>query len=209
MKLSEMSKSEIGNQQERSVIDAARLAMLFDTDGFITMRVTQRMKNRAANVTPEIGAVNTCHALIDWAVAALESFGVTCYRQTIDWTKYKWSRSRLPQSRLSILGIRRSIKIIPIIRPYLIAKGRQADLLEEFALSRLSKNHNSLYTDRELECANEARSLNSNKGGAFRPISSTSIRQARELQRHLKAKMCSDLHGDMQNAAEMIASASA
>lgn len=195
-----MSESEMGNQQER-LVAAARLAMLFDTDGFITMRVVQRGKQRAYNVRPDCGAVNTSHALIEWAVAALRSLGVPCHVTYVDYSK--WNPNRQPQWRLLVTGLKRVLRLLPHIRPYLVVKTQQADLLAEFIASRLSKPLKSLYSDRELEIANAVRGLNCNKGGAWRPVSSESIRQAVELREQLNEKMCSDLRRDAQRAAEM------
>lgn len=203
VKMTEMNlTSEMGNQQERWAVDAARLAMLFDTDGCITMRVVQRMKNRVANVTPYVGAVGTYHNLIEWATETLRSMGVPTYIMRIEMARY--NKACQPQSRLTIQGMKRVAKVLPIIRPYLIAKPQQADLLQEFINLRMARPHKAMYSDRELDIANEIRSLNSNKGGAFRPISSESIRRTQEMREHLKGMMCSDLRRDAQSTTEMI-----
>jgi hypothetical protein len=188
------------NQQER--LDAARLAMFFDTDGCISMRVSQRMKHRAANVTPYALLVNTSRPLCIWAHQALERLQIPHYCQFIDMQKYIPNRCRMPQGRITILGLNRVPKLLDAIGPYLVAKKQQAELLAEFCCSRLAQVKKSKYTDRELEIANTIRSLNSNKSGAWRPISSESIRQTQELRTMLNEKMCSDLHGDMQSVAE-------
>jgi hypothetical protein len=192
----------MGNQQERWEVNAARLAMLLDTDGCISMRVLQRAKTRVANLRPEISAVGTYFSLIEWASSTLKEMGVPHHVQTVDWSKYTWSRSRLPQKRLTVIGLMRVNKLIPIVLPYLIAKTQQGHLLKEFIESRLAQPHKAEYTDRDLEIANKIRSLNSNKGGAWRPISSESIRATREMREHLSEKMCSDLTRDRESVVE-------
>lgn len=191
------------NQQERAV-DAARLAMLLDTDGWLTMSVRQRDKARVANLQPYAGAVGTIIPLIDWAADAFERVGVPRYVQTIKRSQYVYAKGHKDQKRIVIQGLKRVQTLLTVVMPYLIGKHRQGELLQEFIESRLAKPHKADYSERECEIANEVRSLNSNKGGSWRPISSESIRQNRELRKHLRDKMCSELTRDGESTTETL-----
>lgn len=192
----------MGNQQER--LDAARIAMLIDTDGWVSMRVLQRSKVRVANLRPDIGAVSTTPVLIEWAADTLTRMGVARYVQQVDLSKYEYSKGCKNQARVLITGLRRVKVLLPLIIPYLIGKRRQAELLLEFVNSRLASAHKADYTEIELQLANEIRGLNSNKGGNFRPISSETVRAARELKTQLAEMIQSDPSGDVGSTAEMI-----
>lgn len=197
------STSEMGNQQE--TVAAARLAMLFDTEGTITMRVQQKSRRRPANMVPIVHAVNTDKGLIDWAAEALTLFNVAHYIYTFDPTRTN-IRARLIQHRIVILGMKRVAKLLPVIMPFLIVKRQQATWLSEFIESRQGR-YNEAYNELELSIANNVRALNQNKNRAkaWRPISSETLCQARELRTMLNGKIKSGLHGDMQSAAEMTA----
>jgi hypothetical protein len=167
----------MGNQQER-LIAQARLAMLFDTEGYITMRVAQRMKHRDMNLTPLVAFSNTDAGLIEWAADTLDQLEVPRY---VQWVK-PHGIGKLPQGRVSILGLLRVKSLLPHIRPFLIVKYRQADLLHDFIQSRLSHIHGTVYTQEELDIANGIRDLNV-KGRGWRPVSSTTTCSAADQLR--------------------------
>lgn len=201
---------EAVNQQENgAVLDAARLAMFVDTDGWITMNVRQKGIDRDCMIQPIIGLVNTSDILAEWAHDALKRLNAPAYFHRYDFSGYKGSKSWQVQNRVQITGMRRVMRVLPWILPFLVAKRRQAEVMFEYCQRRLSQPHKAKYEDIDLEQANEIRALNCNKTGAWRPVSSESIRQTHELRKELKSrgKMCSDLHGDMQSAAETSAPA--
>lgn len=200
VKLAVDSITEMGNQQER--LDAARLAMLFDTDGWVTIRVLQRAKNRYANLVPLVAAVSTTPVIIDWAAEACTRLGVARHIAHISPSKYEYCKGNLDQRRLTVQGHKRVVKILPLVIPFLLAKRRQAELLLEFVNSRLAAGHHATYTERELEIANMIRGLNSNKGGNFRPVSSETVRATRELTRKLRGMIQADPIGNIGNVTE-------
>jgi hypothetical protein len=193
----------MGNQQERSVADVARLAMFYDTDGSISMRIIQRANNRVGGLTPTLSLVNTNKPLMDWVESVLLGWGIPYY---ITIAKVR-GISRLPQTRIWVHGMKRVSKLLPIITPYLIAKKEQAELIAQFMASRLAnKNPKAPYTSNELIVANKIRALNSGKGkgNKFRPISSETVRAAQELQDRLGMRQ-SVLRRELQSAAETTA----
>ncbi len=204
--ITEQLSAHEDNQQEIRLA-AARFAMMVDTDGWATIFVVQRSKVRYANLNPQVGVLNTNPALIGWADNALTLMGVPHYVKWYDLSGYKNSRNRKPMGRITVQGIRRLQKLMPQITPYLIGKAVQGKLLDEYITLALQRPDKSTYTQRELEIANEIRQLNSNKADNWRPVSSETVRQARELTKHLRSlKIQSDLYGDIQNEAEMSSS---
>lgn len=170
------------NQQER-LVQAARLAMLIDTDGFVTMRVVRRKRDRMQNLSPDVGITNTNKDLIEWASSTLQFLGIPAY---VRWT-VPHGIGKLPQGRVTVLGMKRVEKLLPVITPWLIAKKSQATKLAEFITLRLAAPHKAAYSAKELELANEARGLNT-KGRGWRPVSSTTTRDAAvEMREHLTA----------------------
>jgi hypothetical protein len=170
----------MGNQQER-LVSQVRLAMLLDCEGWISIRVLQRSKVRPFDMVPIVGMNNTSRAMVDWAASALESLEVPRY---VWWGKAS-GFGKLPTGRVLVEGYRRVTKILPLIRPYLIIKGAQADLVSEFIALREERWKNApgsrSYSDRELELANAVRDLNT-KGYGWRPVSSTSLREGSVIQ---------------------------
>lgn len=199
----------MGDLAENDKIDCARIAMFLDTDGYITIMVRQRGIAGNAYLGPSLGFTNTSKLLIDWTHETLTRLGVPHYLKWYSVDKLKGTHSRKPQGRIVILGQNRCSKIIPLVLPYLVGKLAQGKLVAEYLASRILSKHKQLYTDRELQIANDIRALNDNKGGSWRPISSETLRQTVELRAQMKRKLKikSDLHGDMQSAAEMTAPA--
>lgn len=206
----------LGNQQENedalktftveeAKLASARLAMFFDTDGFITIQVRQMHGVRDASVFPHMGLVNTSQALIEWADESLHRMVCAHYLKWFTVDQMKGSKARKPQGRIVIQGLHRCLDLLSYIQPYLVGKRRQGELVMEFIQSRLQADHKARYSDRELEIANEIRSLNSNKSGEWRPISSETVRRTSELRAHLKnpKKIQAELLRKMQSTAEM------
>jgi hypothetical protein len=194
---------EMDNQQEIRFA-AARIAMMIDTDGWATINVTQRSKVRNANLVPAIGMVNTSRPLIEWLDKTLTELGIPHYLKWYDLSGYKGSRCKMPQGRITVQGVKRLQKFLPLITPFLIAKSIQGKLLQEYVDLASARPGKAPYSQRELEIANYIRGFNSNKGGNWRPVSSETVRQAREMVDHLNSlKRQSDLSGDTQSEAEM------
>lgn len=212
--------SGLDNQQENGVavsessheINAARIAMFLDTDGFVTIQVRQRGIAGNAYLGPECGFVNTSSELMNWLHDTLTDLEVPHYMKWFDIDQLRGSRSRKPQCRIVVRGQNRCSKLLPIVQPYLVAKAFQGQLISEFITSRSAQSDKrNMYSDRELEIANTIRSLNNNKSGEWRPISSETVRRTMELRNRITrypSKIQPDLHGDMQSVAEMTTPAS-
>lgn len=172
----------MGNQQERQLTQA-RLAMLYDCEGYITLRMVQPDKHRKqGRIVPIICVSNTSQKLLDWVTAAFAMLELPHY---IQWTKAH-GLGKLPQWRLTVQGVGRVSKLLPHLIPYLVIKLENALLVQEFVTSRLQAKVTDSYSDRELNLALTARGL-AQKGKHWEPESSETIRQIeqfREFVRH-------------------------
>src|SRR5882672_6189098 len=92
----------LGNQQERLVAQA-RLAMLFDCEGWISIYVLQRSKIRPFDMALTIGFNNTSRELIEWAASTLESLEVPHY---VWWAKAPHGIGKIKQGRVLINGFK-------------------------------------------------------------------------------------------------------
>jgi hypothetical protein len=205
-----VDRPTLDNQQER-LVRQAQLAMLFDCEGYITVRVVNRatkVKQRNIDISPIVGMSNVSHELIDWTADALEKLGVPRY---VWWSKKHggpWEKHL--QGRVLVYGFKRVEVLLPLIRPFLIVKGKQADLLQRFIDLRMiawsGGSRQRDYSEEELQLANTIRDLNV-KGYGWRPVSSTSLRDGSEqLRRKLgRTVMDSDLRTKDGEAAEMTA----
>lgn len=183
----------LGNQQER-LVRCARLATVIDCEGFITIRTIQRSRIRPLDIYPVVRVTNTDAAMINFVADCVEALGIGRY---VWWGKPTGFGKR-PMGMVAIEGLKRASALIPHIRPFLITKARQADLVMEFSnlrkLAWTGDSRRRVYSERELEIANAVRSLQT-KGAGWRPVSSTSKRDATE-QLGVKLgrpMMCSDL----------------
>ena len=191
------------NQQERLVIQA-QLAMLIDCEGSISMRLAQPDKTRRRRrIVPQVTVSNTSQSLLDWLQKAQLLLGFPMY---IQWVKAH-GLGKLPQWRMTIKGVERVSKFLPLIEDFLVIKNRKAALLKEFITSRQAAKKTDPYSDRELEIAIDVRTAPS-KGKSWQPKSSETTRQIVEFREIVKtARSTNDIvrpfYESTRNAAEM------
>lgn len=174
----------LGNQQERQVL-LARLAMVFDCEGYITLRTQQRSKTRPMDITPVVCMNNVDRTFIEWVAAALEALEVGHWVYWLKPTGY----GKRQIAKVTVEGVQRVGKLLPLLRPYLIVKAKQADLVLEFVAARqqawMGDSRRRAYSDREVDIANEIRHF-AQKGKRWMPVSSTSKRDAADqLRTHM------------------------
>lgn len=175
------------NQQERLVIQA-QLAMLIDCEGSISMRLAQPDKHRRqGRVVPQITVSNTSELLLTWLQEVQSKFGFPMY---IQWVKAH-DLGKLPQWRMTIKGIERVSKFLPLIKDSLIIKKDKAVLVEEFIKLRKAAKKTDPYSNRELEIAIKVRK-NPSKGISWQPKSSETTRQIEEFRETVKAARSSN-----------------
>ncbi len=121
------------------------LAGFIDADGMIGIH---RQPTSAQTVTyvPEVAVTTTCLRTADHLSAVFEAIDVPVYRQLRKVTKPNWS----DRHALTIRGMKRVSKILPLILPYLVTKQGEAEMLMEFITSRRSQSPREPYREREL-----------------------------------------------------------
>lgn len=179
----------MGNQQER-LIAAARLAMLIDAEGWISFRVVRRSIHRRLNIVPIVAITNTDVAMIEWARDTLDALGISPY---VQWVKPGRHEDvvvgKLMQGRVIVQGFLRLKALLPLIRPWLIIKHRQADAINAFISSRMAADVRAPYSRDELILVDEVRRMRSK--GPRLSISSETLRQTasvRMIESDLRAK---------------------
>ena len=176
----------MGNQQERQVAEA-RLAMFFETEGYFTIRAIKRGKDRPYDLKPIVGVTNTSKDLIEWAASTLDEMNVGRY---VQWVK-PHGLGKLPQGRVLVEGLKRVETFLPILRPWMLVKTRQADLIKEFIDSRVDNMGD--YTQHEIDIANEVRQMAAKGPKAALLESSETLCRNPKWTKAAKDKIKSDL----------------
>lgn len=140
------------------------LAAMIDGEGTITLERTG--KRRLAGVmglSPKVIVSNTNQAIIQHVVNIMRSVGVNPHIKSQDRGPYKtmfWVTTQ---------GLTKAVKILNVVKPFLVGKLAQAELVLEFARlrgdSQLAKG--KPYGERELQILKQIRALN------FRGVTTT------------------------------------
>lgn len=199
-----------GNQQER-LVKLARLAMLIECEGSITIGLTPptKTRNRPA-LYPTVDFTNTSLRLVQEAQSTLfaEGIGFTARPQ-----RYGRGFGRKFRYDTNIHGFDRVEKVLKAILPFMSIKIEQAMMVLDFIQSRRNAQRGDGYSDKEWQLTQAVRSLNGKmpheksvaKAQAFLE-SSESIRQPRIAEFYRRyVKMCSELQRELQSATEMLA----
>jgi len=137
---------ELGNPLA-SPVELAYLAGIIDGEGCITIEKNgNRRKNGLGGHSPSIVITNTNASLIEHCVKIIEKAGCIPYVKiqirNNGWKNCYW---------ITVKGIERVGRMIPIIRPYLFAKQAQLRLIERFIESRKTRGMKTVeYNEDEL-----------------------------------------------------------
>lgn len=140
-------------------IRIARLAMLIECEGHITIGMTPptKTRNRPA-LYATAGVANTSSEIIDEAKATLidEGIGFSTHslRPNSGGLGKKWRYD------ISTHGFDRAGLLLTTILPFLRAKKRQAEIVLAYIESRRKAEPKSAYSDQEWRWATEVRKLN-------------------------------------------------
>lgn len=140
----------MGDQQAKKT-DLAWLAGIVDGEGSILiLKNGHKGSYKGHNMVVMFHVTNTCGNIIAKTQEIIESLGVGCYIRTRENKGYKWKPSfRLDVSKFAHLKI-----LLEAIRPYLVSKHGQADLVLRFINKRIDKNRKP-YDDEELGIIDE------------------------------------------------------
>jgi hypothetical protein len=197
-----------GNQQER-LVRLARLAMLIECEGSITIGLTPptKTRNRPA-LYATVDFTNTSLPLVQEAHATLfgEAVGFTARPK-----RYGKGFGRKLRYDTNIHGFDRVEKVLSLIRPFMSTKTRQVEIILNFIKSRREARYGEAYSNSEWQMVQEVRGLNGRmpnqksfaKAQAFL-VSPESIRQPRVADFYRRyVKMCADLQRNLESVAEM------
>jgi hypothetical protein len=161
----EMNENETGNQQERleSILDLAWLGGIIDGEGTFTLRIHGRKKNRLL-ISAVFTITNTDFVITDNIERILRENNIPFWvseRKTQD-KNPNWK----PAKEIVNMGIRRLLKFIPVILPYLVGKKEEAEIVYEFCDRRVKMLGNrSYYTKEDLELVTRVKALHGHSQG--------------------------------------------
>lgn len=149
------------NQQESSTQDFIELGWLggiFDGEGTITITIRGR-KNQTDLLTPRITVANTDKRIIDKIVSIYKKHNIPY------WISYKEGKGNWKESwRVEITGIKRTLKILPLLKDYLVAKKDLAIKVLDWCESRSGEfGKHSSYSDKDLEIVKNIKSKHGHK----------------------------------------------
>jgi hypothetical protein len=152
------SESVVGQARHERVVRLARLAMLIECEGCITIGMSPptKTRNRPA-LYPTVDITNTATGIIDEAKETLidECVGFTSREQR--------NPSGLGKKRrydINIHAFDRVEKILTAVLPYLRSKKPQAEIVLAFIESRRNAQPKAAYSDREWWMVTEVRKMN-------------------------------------------------
>lgn len=121
------------NQQVRRALRLSWLGGIIDGEGCLTFNV--RVKNGHEQQTPLLSIDNQDPYILETAVEILKAEGIGPWVSRSSKTEKNHG-----MTTLRISGLRRIHTALPIIVPYLVSKRREAELMYEFCVDRLSRS---------------------------------------------------------------------
>jgi LAGLIDADG-like domain len=139
--------------------DLVRLAAFIDCEGTITLQRWNKNKG-GCNIQPRVSIFNSDPVFVEHVLDIYNRLGVKIFIET-----QKRQSNHKVVYRLVVLGINRVHKVLTAIKPYLINKRGQADVVLEFCMLRiqasmLGRGKQVKYGPRELELQSHIRLLN-------------------------------------------------
>lgn len=198
------------NQQER-LLEIVWLAAMLEGEGTFTFQYNEQYQDGAmkCHIQPRVIFVNTDLKLTSRVEQIFINMGVKPYRKD----KIICGIGEKPKSEVQINGFK-ALSVLKTLFPYIYGSKKEvvACLIEFIEYRQNNENMRQVYGDYEYDLVKKVREINSGhwkRKPKFSTISSETVRQRREAAWAVAdAKIQSGLHGDMQNATEMIASTS-
>ena len=130
-----------------SETEKAWLAGFLDADGMIRLRKGQKNAMGPKSLVPLVTYTNTC-ALTGKRLAELIGRSFVDFSATVskDGSRNVWC----PKITIEIGGIKRASPFLQMVRPFLVTKAAEADLMLEFCRLRQIK-YRAPYTEREYQ----------------------------------------------------------
>lgn len=147
------------NQQESSrQIRLGWLAGILDGEGTVTIRIRNR-RNKSDLLTPVVTVANTDKEIIDRILEIYKEnnipYWVTYYPQKGNWAG-SW--------RVDTVGIKRCIRILNVIKEFLVGKKFEADLVYGWCTNRKDTlGKRKYYDESDLEVVRQLKALHGHK----------------------------------------------
>jgi hypothetical protein len=143
----------------KQLFDLGWLIGAIDSDGSYVLSKQYHHKSNVLYFFPSIEITNDCASFIENCDRIIkEQFKVGAY---ID-TKKPRKNGKIGY-KISLRGMKRLHRSLPIIAEHEIAKKDQAELLLEYVNNRMSVNRDASVSDRDIEIAIQLRKLNASK----------------------------------------------
>lgn len=154
----ERTEESIGLSSHDRQVRIARLAMLIECEGHITIGMTPptKTRNRPA-LYATVGITNTASGIIEEAKETLLSERI-CFTSRPQ--RHGGGFGSKMRYDINIHGFDRSESMLNVILPFLRSKKRQAEIVLAFIVSRRNAAPKSAYSEREWRMATEVRKLN-------------------------------------------------
>jgi hypothetical protein len=146
------------DSEHQRALRLARLAMLIECEGSITIGMTPPTKTRCRPALyPTVDITNTSTVIIDEAKTTLMSEYVDCTARPV---RYQSGWGRKLRYDINIHGFDRLTRLLPTIIPYLNSKKMQAEIVMRFIRSRMAAVPKSEYSEQEWQWTTQIRKLN-------------------------------------------------
>lgn len=151
----------MGNQQRSLEARLAWLGGIMDGEGTISFasKYSKTSRQKAYHFRPEFKLTNSCEKMMMEVRSILDELGCAYHVKVTDnpskkkenWKKY---------TKVTVEGIKRLHKLLPIMIPYLISKREQAELVFAYIESRLAGGHKDPVSDEQEAMVLKVRQLN-------------------------------------------------
>jgi hypothetical protein len=150
----------MGNQVRSMEVRLGWLGGIYDGEGSFSVTsnpASKRQRNPFGQLQPKVTIWNTDQNIINEIMSIFDDLRIPYHVFT---QKPRLNNiNKKVAFRVEIHGLKRMVKILPIITPYLVGKQAKASAVYNFCASRLSRPSHAPYNDEEIAFANSARDI--------------------------------------------------
>ncbi len=149
-----MEQFSNADNQQASLCELSWLGGIIDGEGCLTFDKKSHKGRTQQCVSPTITIVNTEKILMNLVTSILKKNDIAYYYR-LHPAKGNWK----PKMEVIIAGLKRSIRLLDLITPYLVSKHHKAELLRQFCFLRVNA-FNRTYSEEEKEICRQVWVLN-------------------------------------------------
>ena len=159
----------MGNQQRSLELRLAWFGGILDGEGTISFASKYSPSSRQTyyHFRPYISLTNSSQVMMDEVMKLLDEIGCAYHVRSVNNPAHRDVNWKVC-TQINIEGMKRLQRVLPIIRPYLICKGEQADVLLQYIESRFAGNRKHHVNDDQLALVLKVKQLN-HRGVLNRP----------------------------------------